>query len=244
MKLEVRIFSTTEAIAYQVSEEIANLIRNNVKKNRDTFISFSGGSTPKILFIKLSDNFNDKIDWKKLHIFWGDERCVTPEDDQSNYGMTKKYLLDKIDIPEKNVHRIRGEGDPQKEVLRISEVVSRIVPHKHNLPQFNLNLLGLGEDGHTASLFPGAKLKNVSDKIYGIALHPGSKQKRISLTIDIINNSAQNIFMVTGEKKADIIYEIMSKKDSFKRFPAARVKADDTLKWYLDEEAAVKIKMP
>lgn len=244
MKLEVRIFPTAEEIASQVSEEIANLVRNNAEINRNTFISFSGGSTPKILFIRLSDDFNDKIDWKRLHIFWGDERCVPPGDDQSNYGMSKKYLLDNIDIPEINIHRIRGEEDPEKEVSRISAEITRIVPHKHNLPQFDLNLLGLGEDGHTASLFPGAKLKNVSDKIYGIALHPGSQQKRISLAYDTINNSAQNIFMVTGRKKADIIYEIMSKKDSFKRFPAARVKADETLKWYIDEEAAIKIKMP
>jgi 6-phosphogluconolactonase len=244
MKLEVKIFRTPEEIAFQISEEIANLVSYNAKKRRDTYISFSGGSTPKILFKTLSNDFKDKIDWKKLHLFWGDERCVPPDDYQSNYGMTKKYLLDNIEIPEINVHRIRGEDDPQKEVSRISAEIKRIVPQKHNLPQFDLNLLGVGEDGHTASLFPRKKLKNISDRISGIAVHPGSEQKRISLTFDVINNSSQNIFMVTGAKKSDIIFEIMSKNDSFKRFPAARVKADEILKWYLDQEAAGKIKMP
>ncbi len=244
MKLELKIFRTPEEIAFQISEELADLVENNAEKSRDTFISISGGSTPKILFIKLSDDFKHKINWKKLHLFWSDERCVPPEDDQSNYGMTKKYLLDNIDIPEKNVHRIRGEDDSGKEVSRVSAEIKRIVLNKNNLPRFDLNLLGVGEDGHTASLFPGKKLKNISDRICGVAVHPDSHQKRISLTYDVINNSAQNIFMVTGAKKADIIYEIMTIKDSFKRYPAARVKADEILKWYIDKEAAIKIKMP
>lgn len=244
MKLEIKIFPTPEAVAVRVSEEIAALVNRNRENKRDTFIALSGGSTPKILFDTLSADFKSIIGWSRLHLFWGDERCVSPGDEQSNYGMTKKSLLDKVDIPEQNIHRIRGELDPVKEALRISAEIRKIVPQKNNLPQFDMNILGLGEDGHTASLFPGKRLRNVSDKICGIAVHPGSGQKRISLTYEVINNSSQNIFMVTGIRKADIIFDIMSRNDSYKKFPAARIKASEELKWYLDEEAASKIKMP
>lgn len=244
MKLEIKIFSEPEDVAYQIAEEIFDLIKDNSDKGRQTFIALSGGNTPKILFKKLAGNFSDKIDWKNLHIFWGDERCVPPDNDQSNYGMTKEYLLNKIDIPEQNIHRTRGENDPDTEVNRIADEINKTVSLENALPRFDLNILGLGEDGHTASLFPGKKLKNISRQTAGIAVHPKSSQKRISLTLDVINNSCQIIFMVTGREKADILYDIMSKKDSYKKFPAAKVKAVNSLRWYLDEDAASKIKMP
>ncbi len=244
MKLELKIFLSPEDAASKITEEITEMVTANSLKNSDTFISLSGGSTPKTLFDKISDEFADKIDWKRVHLFWGDERCVPPDDEQSNYGMTKEYLLNNITIPEANVHRIRGEDDPAAEVVRIAEEIKTFLPAANDLPQFDLNILGLGEDGHTASLFPGKKLKNISKKIAGVAVHPESGQKRISLTSEVISNSKQNIFFVTGDKKADIIYEIMSSKDSGKKYPAARIKASEMLKWYLDEEAASELKMP
>jgi 6-phosphogluconolactonase len=244
MKLEVKVYSTPDEIALQVAEEIEILVKGNADFNRDTFLALSGGNTPEVLFKKLADDFTTRIDWKKLHLFWGDERCVPPGDDQSNYGMTKTYLLDRVGLPEENIHRIRGEDDPKREVVRIAGEVGRILPRKNDLPQFDLSLLGLGEDGHTASLFPGRKLKNISEGIAGIAVHPGSGQKRISLTLQVLNNTRQNIFMVTGERKAGIIYKIMSTKDPGKSFPAANIRAAEILKWYIDEDAAVEIKMP
>lgn len=243
MKLEIKIFLSPEDAASKIAEEITEMVTANSMENNDTFISLSGGSTPKTLFNKISDEFADRIDWNRVHLFWGDERCVPPDDKQSNYGMTKDYLLDNINIPEANVHRIRGEDDPAEEAARIAEEIKTFVPFVNSLPQFDLSILGLGEDGHTASLFPGKKLKNIAEKTAGVAVHPESGQKRISLTSEVVSNSKQNIFFVTGEKKADIIYDIMSRKDSGKKYPAARIKASEMLKWYLDERAASKIKM-
>ncbi len=244
MKLEVKILLTPEEIAERISLDIASLVKGNAENNKETFISLSGGNTPKILFRKMSEGFRDKIKWDKLHLFWGDERCVPPDDEESNFGMAKEYLLNNIDIPEKNIHRIRGEDDPGKEAARIAAEINSIVPETDGLARFDLNILGLGEDGHTASLFPGKKLKNIAENTTGVAVHPETSQKRISLTLEVINNSKQNMFMVTGEKKADIIYEIMSRKDAGKRYPAGKVRAVEILKWYLDEEAASKIKRP
>ena len=244
MKLEIKIFLSPEEAASKIAEEITEIVSGNLLEKRETFISLSGGSTPKTLFRKISSQYADSIEWNSVHLFWGDERCVPPDDDESNYGMTKEYLLKNINIPEANVHRIRGEEDPVQEAVRIADEVKKIVPILNNLPQFDLSILGLGEDGHTASLFPGKKLKNVSEGIAGVAVHPKSGQKRISLTSEVISNSKQNIFFATGQKKADIIYEIMSRKDSGKKYPAARIKAAEMLKWYIDEEAAGRIKIP
>lgn len=244
MNLEIKIFLQPEDIAVQIAGEISDLVQRNSDNGRNTFIAISGGNTPKVLFKELAENFSEKIDWTRLHIFWGDERCVPPDDDQSNYGMTRQLLLDKVSIPDQNIHRVRGEDDPRTEVSRIAEEINSMLPHKNDLPQFDLNILGLGEDGHTASLFPGKKLKNISKNITGIAVHPGTSQKRISLTLDTINNSAQVIFMVTGKGKEDIVYNVMRRKDSEKRYPASNVRADSMLKWYIDQEAAFKINMP
>jgi len=244
MKLEIKIFLNPEEVAVQIAEDISDLVNENADKGRNTFIAVAGGNTPKILFTKLSGNFKESIAWEKIHLFWSDERCVSPNDNQSNFGMTKKYLLDNIDIPKENIHRIRGEEDPLKEVMRISSEIKYTLPAKNNLPLFDLNILGLGVDGHTASLFPGKKLRNVSNGIAGIALHPLTGQKRITLTQEVINNTRQIIFMVTGGKKADIVYEMMSADNSGSRFPAAKVRAAEMLKWYLDKDAASRIKMP
>ncbi len=244
MKLEIKIFINPEETAYHIAEEIVNLMIENDVSTRDTFIGLSGGNTPKILFRKLAENFKDIIHWEKLHLFWCDERCVPPGSNESNFGIAKKYLLDNIDIPGGNIHRIRGEEDPLKEVVRIAAEINDTVPGKNNLPQLDLSILGLGEDGHTASLFPGKKLKHISNGIAGIALHPVTGQKRISLTQEVINNTRRIIFMVTGGEKADIVYEIMSADDSGSGFPAAKVRAGEVLKWYLDKDAASRIKMP
>ncbi len=245
MKPEIKIYLTPEELSLHLAGEIRKIVSENVSQDKDTFIALSGGSTPKVLFTQLSGElFRDKIQWNRIHLFWGDERCVSPEDEQSNYGMTKKYLLGKINIPENNVHRIRGENEPSEEVKRITGELKYFVPFVNNLPQFDINLLGLGSDGHTASLFPGKSLRGIIDRVAGIAVHPDSGQKRISLTYNTINNSKRNIFMVTGKKKSDIIFKILGLKNIDQTFPATKIKASDSLEWFLDEEAAVKIKKP
>jgi 6-phosphogluconolactonase len=245
MRLEIKIFLKPNDIANRIAEEIKDIVFENAKRGLATFIALSGGNTPIVLFNILSGNYYRKrIDWDNLHLFWGDERCVPPGDEQSNFGMVKNCLLDKISMPDKNIHRIIGENNPEDEVKRISEEIKSTVPDTVNFPRFDISILGLGTDGHTASLFPGKELKNVSDGIAGIAEHPDSGQKRISLTYEVINNSKRNIFMVTGEKKADILFRIMSENDPESRYPAARIKAAELLEWYLDEAAASKIKKP
>ena len=151
MEVEIKIFSNPVEIAGHIIIEIKKLVSENSSKNMDTFIAVSGGHTPEVLFNRLSESpYREIIEWDKLHLFWCDERCVPPDDKESNFGMTKYYLLDKIGIPVKNIHRIEGENDPENEVKRISAEIKSIVPAINNLPGFDLTLLGVGTDGHTA----------------------------------------------------------------------------------------------
>jgi 6-phosphogluconolactonase len=245
MKLEIKIFLNPKELATQLAEDIKNIVFENSKRKKATYIALSGGNTPKVLFNTLTNfSYKDKIKWKNIHVFWGDERCVPPDDEQSNYGMTKKFLLDKIEIPAENIHRIKGEDNPSIEAQRIADDIKSTIPEHNQLPQFDINILGIGEDGHTASLFPGKELKEINAGIAGVAEHPETGQRRISLTYDVINNSIRNIFMVTGMEKAEIVFKMMTEKNAEFKYPASKIRAAELLQWYLDDEAASKIKKP
>ena len=208
---------------------------SNQKENFS--IALSGGNTPKFIFQKIAADYKNKFDWNRIHLFWGDERCVPPVSSESNYAMTKKYLLDQINIPERNVHRIKGEDDPETEAIRYSDEIKKYINIKSELPVFDLIMLGLGEDGHTASIFPNQTNLIDSEKICEVAVHPSSGQKRITLTGKVINNSRIITFLVTGENKKEILKKVLVDKN--KTFPAEFIQpVSGELKFYVDEAAA------
>jgi 6-phosphogluconolactonase len=229
----IKIFKNTEELSFEFCNE---LIKISSQKGK-CFIALSGGSTPKIIFQTLSERFKDKIQWYKIHLFWSDERCVSPDDSESNYGMAKQYLLDFISIPEENIRRIKGEDEPEQEAVRYSEEIKNIVDSKKGLPSFDLVMLGIGEDGHTASIFPDQMHLLNSQNICEVAVHPISGQKRITMTGSTINNSDEVIFLITGRSKADILKKIL--EDQNKIYPAAGIKPiNGELKYFIDEEAS------
>jgi 6-phosphogluconolactonase len=191
-----------------------------------------------LLFSVLSDKYNDIIDWSRVNIFWVDERCVPPEDPESNYGMTKRILLDKTGIPDSNVFRMRGEADPAKEAERYSDLVAGHTRKRNGLPFFDIVLLGMGDDGHTASIFPGNEHLLHSNRVCETAMHPVTHQRRITLTAKVINNSGTVFFIVTGEKKAHLVEMIYRHNEDSKNLPAAQIRSTggSTL-WLLDDEA-------
>ena len=203
-------------------------------------LALSGGSTPKVIFQTLAEKYKSKIDWNRINLFWGDERCVSSQSDESNYGMTKKYLLDYIDIPQKNVHPVDGNNNPENEAIRYSDEIKKIVPLKNGFPKFDLVMLGIGEDGHTASIFPDQMNLLESDKICEVAVHPETEQKRITLTGKVINNAKRIIFLVTGESKAEIMKLLFEVDESkMKKYPAANINPKNgELNFFLDQKAA------
>jgi 6-phosphogluconolactonase len=239
----IRIFSTPQALAESLAIDLVNQIMQANKGDLPFIIALSGGSTPKQFFTFLGEKFANPEIWHHVHFFWVDERCVSPEDPESNFGMTNEIFLSRIDIPQENIHRIRGEGDPDIESKRYSNEIKDITVQKGGLPFFNIILLGLGEDGHTASLFPGNERLFMADNVCEAVIHPSTGQGRITITGKVINNAAIIIFLVTGQNKAEIVNNIIGQGSNKKQFPASYVKPDDgKIFWYLDEAAGSLLK--
>jgi len=234
----IKIFPTVEKLA----ESFAELLQQNVDKTDDNdfySIALSGGSTPNKIFRYLSENYKDKINWAKIKIFFGDERCVPPDDEESNYRMANESLLKNISIPKENIFRIKGENNPAKEASRYEEVLKSNLPSLKGISQFDLILLGLGEDGHTASIFPNQLNLFYSARLCEVAVHPQTKQKRITLTGKIINNAKHVLFLVTGKNKASVLSKIIDVNISKSVYPASLVNPKNgKLNWFLDLEAS------
>ncbi len=238
----------TEVKIYKNPKKVYNAIAKNILKitsesNQKIFdIALSGGNSPKGLFKKMSKKYHDQIPWGKIHFWWGDERCVAPDDEQSNYKMAVDYLFSRIEIPKNNIHRIRGEEDPESEVIRYSKELTDTLKARGKNPVFDLIILGLGEDGHTASIFPDQIELVGSDSACAVAEHPLTGQKRITFTGHILNNANRVFFLVTGESKAMRVSEIMNDSEAAKLLPAYYIAPKNgEMIWFLDEAAATLI---
>lgn len=223
--------------ALATAQAFADFLAQKVSENNIVHIALSGGSTPKILFELLADEYDEDIDWEKLHFWWGDERCVPPTDNDSNYKMTKELLFDSISIKDSQIHRVLGENEPQEEANRYGEEILKHLPIVNGLPQFDIIMLGMGGDGHTASIFPH-EMSLLEDKaICGVANHPESGQKRVTLNGPVINNAQDISFLVTGEGKTEKVDEIFNQKEGYLSYPAAHFNGENVV-WYLDDSAA------
>jgi 6-phosphogluconolactonase len=239
MDPEIKVFKTPLELAENLAARISSVIEENRSGGNNNFIAISGGNTPKTLFSVLAEEYKDRLNWEKIHFFWVDERCVPPEDQESNYGMTKKYLFDKIEIPDENIHRIRGENIPEKEADRYSAEIDEYIRYKNKLPNFDLIILGMGTDGHTASIFPNQLQLLNSEDVCAIGIHPQSGQKRVTLTGRVINNADNVFFMITGEDKAKIVSDIVKKNKGFERYPAGNINPfHGKYEWFLDTSAS------
>jgi len=238
MKKEtIHIFPSVEELADFFARRISESIKETAG-DHSFYIALSGGSTPREIFRLLAVEYKDKIDWSKVMLFWGDERCVSPLSNESNYKMAFESLINNIDIPSTNIFRIEGEKDPVDEAERYAELVDMQLPHHKNIPQFDLVILGLGEDGHTASIFPGNVNLINSEKLFEVSQHPETRQKRITATGKLINNARQVYFLVTGEIKAERVAQIIEKKSGWQDLPASQVNpTDGQLDWMLDDLA-------
>lgn len=234
----IKIFETSLILSEAFAKDFIEKCNSLISEKGNANIALSGGNTPKLLFTILADEYLNEIDWQKLNFYWVDERCVPADSIESNFGEAERILFSKTNS-DKNIHRIIGEEDPVKEAERYSEVLKNNLPVKNNFPEFDLILLGMGDDGHTASIFPERMDLLNSEKYAEVAVHPDTKQNRITLTGKVINNSSKIVFLVTGKNKSGIVKDILEKKNGSENYPAAHIKGDGgNVVWYFDSDAA------
>jgi len=228
--MHTRIHHDSAALVATIAATFAAYSR----EGRPVHIALSGGSTPKALYQALATPpWRDKIAWHNLHLWWGDERCVPPASPESNYGEAARYLLDHVPVPAENIHRMRGEAEPTAERARYAADIATHISDS----RYDWIILGIGDDGHTASLFPGATDYASGENVV-IAHHPQSGQTRLTLTAPLIMRGKRLSYLATGSGKAAILSQIAAGAD----YPAARIRATDgTTEYYLDRAAAAQL---
>jgi len=225
-----KIFVDSEALARGAAEYF-------VARRAET-VALSGGSTPKRMFQILAEQFRDQMAWEGIQFFWSDERHVPPDDPESNYRMANEALLAHVPVSAENVHRIHGE-EPNA-VDAASEYERTIVAvTKQPLPRLDLIFLGLGTDGHTASIFPGSEALHETKRLVAAPYVEKFKSYRITMTLPLINNAASVVFLVSGAEKAEIVKSVF---EGGNQCPAQAVKpVQGELIWMLDKDAASKL---
>lgn len=233
MEGRLRVFADGESLSQAAAAAIGDAMREAVAQRRRCDVALAGGGTPRRMYELLSAHAD--IPWTNVHLFWGDERYVPHDHPASNFRMARQALLARIDIPAGNVHPMPTDHADPGEAARTYEAVLRA--HFGSDPRFDLILLGLGPDGHTASLFPGsAALLEVQRWVVAVTA-PADPPIRLTLTLPILNRAAQVHFLVTGHDKAEALRR--ARRGNTDACPASRVQpADGTLTWWVDRAAA------
>ncbi|NIR45349.1 MAG: 6-phosphogluconolactonase [Gemmatimonadetes bacterium] len=233
----VHVFPHPEAVGHAAAEQFLRLVLAT-----DPAVPFSvvlsGGSTPRRLFATLTDPpYVDHVPWERVHLFWGDERPVPPDHPDSNYGTAASTLLDAVPVPSANVHRIPGELEPERAAETYEdELRSFFDLDDGTAPRFDLAFMGLGTDGHTASLFPGSEALAENRRLVVAPWVEKLDSYRISLTCKAFNNSAFIIFLVTGGNKAETLRQVLEGPAG--RYPAQLIRpSEGELHWYIDSAA-------
>ncbi len=236
MKTLVHNCNTPQDIAQLFAEQLVTWV--NDYEGGAFHLALSGGKTPSMLFSLLADKFADTLPWQKIHFWWGDERMVSIDDPESNFGVVNELLFKKLAIDKENIHRIKGENLPETEAERYEMEIKSLVPEKKGSPSFDLVMLGLGDDGHTASIFPNQMQLLESEQVTAIAIHPLSGQKRITLTGKVINNAKRAAFLVSGDTKAPIYTQIINNPENSLKYPAAHIHPVGELHWFVDKKSS------
>ncbi len=232
------------ALAKKAAELLLESASSAITERGRACWALSGGSVPKVVFPLLTEPYyKERIDWKKIFVFWCDERCVPPDHADSNYKLAKDLLLSKVPLPAANIHRMAGEmSSPQEAAKAYENNMKLVFKFDRPFPKFDLIWLGMGEDGHTASLFPGTSALTEEEKwVVGHRVENLSSN-RITLTFPVINNARRIVIMAPGGKKAIVLRDLFRPGMPTSRYPVQRVKPlGGELIWLLDKHAAAKL---
>lgn len=239
MKPEIRIAQTKSEWITTTADQIIALAASAIETRGEFSLVLSGGRTPRPIYQHLS-SISEQIDWQRMTIFWSDERCVPPGDSESNYRMAKESLLDQVPVQSQNIFRMLGEIEPEDAAQDYEEMLAAFFYNKEK--RFDLILLGIGKDGHTASLFPETDALDEVKKWVTTSSHPDSDSTRLTLTYPALNAARQVIFLASGKSKATVVTDVIHNPDVPPAYPAKRVTGQDKPPmWILDADAASKV---
>jgi 6-phosphogluconolactonase len=237
----VAVLPDLATLSQEAAGRIAEQAREAVASRGRFTVALSGGSTPEGTYRLLAQEpYRSQVPWDGVHLFWSDERCVPPDDAGSNYGLAHQAFIEKVPLPPENVHRIRGELPPQAAAVATRRDMEDFFCGP--VPRFDLVLLGLGNDGHTASLFPGSDaLEPTHNMAVAVeAQYEGRPAQRVTLTLPAINAARQVLFLVSGEDKAEVVARVLYGGEG--SLPAEKVRPTaGELVWLLDEAAASQL---
>ena len=237
---ELKVFADLPRLSRFAAELFSDIVRESAAQRGTVLIALSGGSTPLALYRLLAEPpFRAELPWKSMHFFWGDERCVPPNDPQSNYRQAYDAWLSRVPLPAENIHRALGELDPASAAEDYAGQLRQFAAPGLEYPRFDLVLLGLGADGHTASLFPGSPANADSPVISVAGDYQGRPANRITLTPLVFNAARNVLFLVTGQEKAPALRAALEGPRDTLAHPAQRIQpAQGKVWWLVDEPAA------
>jgi 6-phosphogluconolactonase len=242
MNFKIRIFKDMEKLSREAANLFAERATESIAERGRFLVALNGGGTPNRLFQLLAEEYRDKIDWNHIHVFWGDERCVPPGDAGSSYGQAREAFLGHVPIPESNIHRVKTELEPAEASKDYALTLSGYASPPFEFPRFDLVYLGMGEDGHTASLFPGSPVDATEPALPVTAQYQDRPANRVTLTPLVFNQARTVAFMVTGEKKASTLAEVLGDRYNPEVLPAQQISPKNgDLIWLVDKDAAGKL---
>ena len=242
---QLLVMDDAQALFVRAAEEIAHLAGEAICTHGEFTLCLTGGVTPASTYELLATRFHLSVDWKEVQFFWGDERCVPPEDPASNFGMANRTLLSRVALRPEQIHRMRGEDEPKHAAYQYERELQSFfhLEHEDEFPSFNLMLLGIGENAHIASLFPHQPALHEKARLALSVEVEASPSRRISLTVPVINHAARVMFLVSGEQKAAAVKNILQGPDDPDQYPAQLVKPlDGEIVWLMDKAAASQLK--
>jgi 6-phosphogluconolactonase len=248
----IQSFPTADALADALVHHIARCAKEAVTARGRFVIALSGGSTPRAAYSRaasresrVTSHDDPRIaddEWQCFHVLWGDERCVPPDDPRSNYRMAKEALLDRVPVPAEQIHRIRGEEEPERAARDYERELHSLLGSGPAPAGLDLVLLGLGEDGHTASLFPGQPSVHETERWAVAVLAPDRKLWRVTLTPAILNQASNVTFVVSGANKAQTLQRVLEQPFDPDALPAQAIRpVHGRLTWMVDEAAAGRL---
>jgi 6-phosphogluconolactonase len=242
MNSDIRIFKDHETLSRHAAELFVDRAASAINDQKRFLVALNGGNTPTHLFQLLASDYRNKVDWTKVHIFWGDERCVPYTDPGSSYGQAHDALLRHVPVPPDQIHAVETSLVPPEAAKAYTQTLKEFASPPLEIPRFDLVYLGMGEDGHTASLFPNSRVAVTEPVLPVTAQYQDRPANRVTLTQLVFNRAHTVVFMATGEKKAATLKEVLGTQYHPEQYPAQRIDPQDgQLIWLVDEAAASQL---